>query len=305
MRTLVADDSPVFRNTILALLASWGYEPIAACDGRNAWEALSATNGPRLAILDWMMPGMDGAEVCRRVRAATGERYVYILLLTSRSDSADLVAGMDAGADDYLTKPFNMHELRVRLRAGRRILELQEELEAVREALRHKATHDGLTGLYNRAAILEILEKEMARSRRDNLPLAVTMADVDHFKQVNDEMGHAAGDQLLAEAAGRMSAVLRAYDALGRYGGEEFLAVLPGCDSVESVKLAERLRAALAGKPFHRAGATRHMTLSLGVSWTAAPKWLDSDALLQAADAALYRAKRQGRNRVEVAAPRS
>src|SRR6185436_5322081 len=159
-------------------------------DGLEAWQTLQSPNTPQLAILDWMMPGIDGVEVCRRVRMAAREPYIYILLLTARTDSQDLVEGMDAGADDYLTKPFNAQELRVRLRAGNRILDLQEELVLAREALRDQATHDGLTGLLNRAAILELLQNELLRCGRERQPVSVLLADLDRFKQINDTFGH-------------------------------------------------------------------------------------------------------------------
>src|SRR5580704_17871680 len=167
MKVLAAEDNPVFQSMLTNLLTKWGYEPVVACDGNEAWEALQQPDGPQLAILDWMMPGLNGVDICRGVRAAGREPYVYIVLLTSRTDSQDLVEGMEAGADDYLTKPFQAHELRVRLHAGRRILDLQHQLLAAREALRDQATHDGLTGLLNRNAILEIVRKELARSARE------------------------------------------------------------------------------------------------------------------------------------------
>ncbi len=142
-----------FESVLRTMLSKWGYDGIVVRDGQEAWQVLRSPDAPRLAILDWMMPGMDGVEVCRRVRAELREPYIYILLLTARTEAQDLVEGVDAGADDYLTKPFNAHELRVRLRAGRRIIDLQEQLMLTREALRDQATHDGLTGLLNRLAI--------------------------------------------------------------------------------------------------------------------------------------------------------
>src|SRR4051812_29637418 len=184
------------------MLTWWGYQPLLVRDGREAWEILQREDAPRLALLDWMMPGMDGPELCRRVRAAGREPYIYILLLTARSESQDLIEGMDAGADDYLTKPFNAHELRVRIRAGRRILDLQD-------ALREQATHDGLTGLLNRNSILEKLDEEVARSARTEEPLSVLMADLDKFKSINDTYGHLAGDAVLREAARRLKAAAR------------------------------------------------------------------------------------------------
>src|ERR1039457_5944450 len=193
MKVLAAEDNPVFQSMLRALLTKWDYDVVPARDGIEASRILESADPPRLAILDWMMPGMDGVELCRRVRAAAREPYIYILLLTARTESQDLVDGMEAGADDYLTKPFNAHELRVRLRAGRRILDLQEELMAAREALRDLATHDGLTGLLNRVTILDALRTELGRAARERRPVSLLMVDLDHFKLVNDTHGHVAG----------------------------------------------------------------------------------------------------------------
>src|SRR4051794_17238522 len=228
MRVLAAEDNPVFQSMLRSMLNKWGYSPIMARDGNEAWRILESENAPRLAVLDWMMPGIDGVEICRRLRSLNPEPYIYILLLTARTESQDLIEGMDAGADDYLTKPFNAHELRVRLHAGRRILDLQEELLKAREALRKQATHDGLTGLLNRTGILEKLDDELSRATRTGTPVSVLMADLDLFKSINDTRGHLAGDAVLREAARRLKAAARRYDSVGRYGGEEFLIVLPG-----------------------------------------------------------------------------
>jgi diguanylate cyclase (GGDEF)-like protein len=285
------------------MLTKWGYDAVMARDGVEAWQVLQAPDAPRLAILDWMMPGMDGPEVCRRVRAADREPYIYILLLTARSDSQDLVAGMDAGADDYLTKPFNAQELRVRLRAGSRILDLQQELLMAREALREQATHDSLTGLLNRASILELLRNEISRAGRENHPVALLIADLDRFKQINDTLGHLAGDAVLREVARRMKSAVRRYDAVGRYGGEEFLIVIPGCDGDAACVQAERLREAIADGPIVDGSQALPVTCSIGVSWRSSPVGSDADGLVREADLALYRAKDRGRNCVEIAAP--
>ena len=298
MPVLVAEDNPVFQAMLRSMLTKWGYDVLLAHDGNEAWQLLQPDGAPRLAILDWMMPGMDGVEVCRRVRAAGREPYQYILLLTARTDAEDLVEGMDAGADDYLTKPFKTQELRVRLRAGRRILDLQAELLAAREALRDQATHDGLTGLLNRSSILEILRIEAERAMRERRPLALIMVDLDHFKAVNDTHGHLAGDAVLREASRRMKQVCRHYDAIGRYGGEEFLAVLPGSGREASLGQAERLRAVMASEPFVAGGVSLPVTCSIGVAWREHPLPSHLDAFLGEADAALYAAKNQGRNRV-------
>ncbi len=299
MKILAAEDNPVFQSMLKSMLTKWDYEAVVARDGTEAWEILQADYAPRLAILDWMMPGLDGVEVCRRVRAARREPYIYILLLTARTESGDLVEGMDAGADDYLTKPFNAHELRARLRAGRRILDLQEELLLAREALREQATHDSLTGLLNRACILDTLNLELARAGRESQPLAVLLVDLDRFKQVNDTRGHLAGDAVLRETARRMKGAIRRYDALGRYGGEEFLIVLPGCSLADATTQAERIREAVCSEIFHAAGDALSVTCSIGVAARYIPAPSDAANLVREADLALYRAKDNGRNCVE------
>jgi diguanylate cyclase (GGDEF)-like protein len=300
VRVLAAEDNPVFQSMLRTMLTKWGYEAVIAHDGDEALRALQSEDAPRLAILDWTMPGMDGVEVCRRVRAANREPYIYILLLTARADSQDLVHGMDAGADDYLTKPFIAHELRVRLRAGCRILDLQRELLQTREALREQATHDGLTMLFNRTAIIEVLRHEIARAERESEPLAVLMIDLDRFKDINDTYGHLDGDTVLREAARRMKSSGRCYDSIGRYGGEEFLIVLPGCDAVDARAQAERVRESLAEAPVATGRAMLHVTCSIGVSCadTSYAPYADADSLIREADKALYQAKSEGRNRV-------
>jgi two-component system, cell cycle response regulator len=296
---LLADDSPVFRNMLQQMLREWGYDVITVTDGQQAWDLLRQENGPRLALLDWMMPGMEGAEVCRQVRASIRDRYVYIMLLSVRADQEDVVIGMESGADDYIVKPFQVDELRARLRAGRRVLALQEQLVEARDALREQATRDGLTGLWNRTAIFDILQNELARSSRSGKPLIVLMADLDGFKPVNDQFGHMAGDAVLRQAAARMRASVRRYDAVGRYGGEEFLMVLPGCELPAGLALAERIRDAIDAECFRAGDAEIKLTCSLGAACAIPPAMPQADDLVRQADAALYRAKRQGRNRVE------
>jgi diguanylate cyclase (GGDEF)-like protein len=299
MLVLIADDETVSRRMLARMLDANGYEVLAASDGEEAWRILERPDAPRLAILDWMMPGMTGPELCRRLRELKREPYTYVLLLTARTDKQDVVEGMDAGADDYVTKPFETKELQVRLRAGRRILDLQAELMKAREALREQATHDPLTGLWNRYALLGTLEREHSRARREGAPLAVIMVDLDHFKQVNDTYGHLAGDAILREAAGRMQFVVRSYDLVGRYGGEEFLIVLPGTSGANATQLAERLRATLAEEPVGHDLLRIRVTASFGVSATGQAAGDDPQTLIRLADEALYRAKEKGRNRVE------
>jgi diguanylate cyclase (GGDEF)-like protein len=301
LKVMAAEDNPVLQSMLRGMLTKWGYTAVIARNGVEAYQKLQSEDAPRLAILDWMMPGMDGVEICRRIRAAGREPYIYIVLLTARTESADLVEGMEAGADDYLTKPFNSQELRVRLRAGSRILKLQEELMHTREALRQQATHDGLTGMLNRSSILEILGTELARADREKSAVAVLMVDIDGFKLINDTHGHLAGDTVLREVAKRVKGTIRRYDAAGRYGGEEFLIILPGCDGPAALQQAERVREVFAGQPFTIGGRALPVTCSIGVSLHSGLFPPDADALIRTADAALYEAKHGGRNRVELA----
>ncbi len=301
MRILVAEDDAVTRFILDARLSEWGYDVIAAGDGNEAWRELQTEDAPRLAILDWKMPGVDGVELCRRVRRKGGELYTYIILLTAQQDEGDLVTGMEAGADDYITKPFKTGELRVRLRAGRRIIDLQNNLIEAREALRDKATHDPLTGLWNHGEILLILEREISRAERDGSCVSVIMADLDHFKKVNDGYGHMAGDAVLRLTVRRMQSLVRDYDSIGRYGGEEFLLVLPGCDVSSASVLAERLRQSICVAGMDTADGMIPITISLGVATIGKWSMSDPEDLVRAADLALYRAKANGRNRVEIA----
>ncbi|MGA2631915.1 MAG: diguanylate cyclase [Terriglobia bacterium] len=299
MRVLIAEDEMVSRRMLEVLLGKWGHEVIVASDGMEAWEALRQKDPPRLAILDWMMPGMDGVEICREIRKPSERPYTYIVLLTGKDRKQDIVEGLEAGADEYLCKPFDHDELRARVRAGCRIVELQECVAMTLEELRAQATHDALTSLWNRSAILDILQRELARSERESSTVSVVLADVDHFKQVNDSQGHRAGDAVLREVTRRMQSLVRPYDALGRYGGEEFMVVVPGTDLAGGQALAERLRAGVDTEPVESPGGPLHITVSFGVAVNKGTKAIDP--LIQSADEALYRAKSRGRNCVEAA----
>jgi diguanylate cyclase (GGDEF)-like protein len=297
MKILIADDDSVSRRILESTLRRLGHEPVTAEDGLSALDRLQAPDAPQLAILDWMMPGQDGLTICREIRRQ--ESYTYLILLTSRDSRDDRVAGLDAGADDFLTKPFDAVELRARLHTGERILDLQSRLLEKEKALRYQATHDVLTELWNRRYILDELQKELDRAKRDGKSLAVAVADLDNFKQVNDTYGHASGDGVLRTAAGRIRSVLRPYDSLGRFGGEEFLFLLPGCDGPCARDVAERARQA-ASAPVTVPGGKISVTLSLGVSWTGLAGF-EPGPLVDSADGALYSAKREGRNRVVLA----
>jgi two-component system cell cycle response regulator len=301
MKILVAEDDPVTRRLLRISLERWSYEVIAVDDGTKAWDALLREGAPKLAILDWLMPGADGIEICRELRKREAGSYVYILLLTSKGEKDDLLQGLEAGADDYLIKPFDLLELQARLRSGSRIIDLQDQLIVAREAMRDQATRDALTMVWNRGAIMEILQGEVIRSRREKRPLSLMMADLDHFKQINDSWGHQAGDAVLQEVARRMQSVLRPYDALGRYGGEEFLVIAPGSDKTRALSLAERLRYSVIATPVPTSGGAIPVTLTLGVASLAEDP--NPESLLRSADDALYRGKKTGRNRSELATP--
>jgi two-component system, cell cycle response regulator len=298
MRILIADDDDVMRHILVASLTKWGYEVVVARNGFEAWRLLQGNDAPKLAILDWIMPGMDGVEVCREIRKREDMPYIYVLLLTAKHKKEDVIAGMEAGADDYIPKPFDPQELKVRLRAGRRILDLQAELLAARENLRYQATHDGLTGLLNRSAALDALRNELERANRQPSPLCLMLADFDHFKNINDTYGHSVGDAVLCEATRRMRSSVRAYDSVGRYGGEEFLFILPGCDCENALRQAERLKSCVTRETIELPRVTISFSMSMGGVITHHARVEDLDLLIQTADDALYRAKVQGRDRV-------
>jgi diguanylate cyclase (GGDEF)-like protein len=301
VRILIAEDDPATQNILQTTLGQLGYDILAARDGIEAAKYLRQKDAPRLAILDWMMPGMDGIEICREVRRRGDAPYTYIIMLTAKGQKKDIVFGIEAGADDYVVKPFDTQELLARVRAGRRLIELHEQLIQSREALREQATHDLLTGFWNRGAILEILERDLERARREGRCVGIAMADVDNFKTINDTYGHLTGDAVLREIAQRLSQTVRHYDAIGRYGGEEFLIVLSGCDVRSAASLSERLCASVDAHPIAAEGKLIPVTLSLGLAVDGAQNRADMTSLIRAADNALYRAKGSGGNRIELA----
>lgn len=303
MKILVADDDPVSSRLMQRILERFGYSVTVVHDGRAACQELSYSDAPRLALIDWMMPEMDGPEVCRAVRQMKDQSYTYIILLTSKESSEDVVEGLDAGADDYLTKPCNPAELRARLQTGRRILELEDKLVEAREGMRFRATHDGLTQLLNRSAILSVLRESLERSHAEDRALSILLCDIDHFKRINDQHGHLAGDAVLEHFAARLRHTVRGKDSVGRYGGEEFLVILEGCDKDDLAVRAEHMRRNIAEKPFSTPGPAIPVTTSIGGA-TLRPggPLVSPEAILSLADTLLYQAKAEGRNTVRIAA---
>lgn len=297
MKVLIADDDAISRTLLRSSLSRWGYEVVLAENGAQAWDILAGPDPPPIAVLDWIMPPMSGPEVCRRVRETLREPYTYILLLTSKNSKGETVEGLEAGADDYIVKPFDQQELQVRLRAGKRIIDLQMDLLRAREELRERANKDLLTMLPNRPAIAAALEQELSRCHRDRRTVGVILLDIDHFKKINDTYGHFAGDAVLRETAARLRGNMRPYDQVGRYGGEEFLVVLPNCDLEQAGLQAERMRLKLQSSSMIVDGAEMHVSASFGVTVSDGSE-RSPDVFVRVADEALYRAKAGGRNRV-------
>ena len=297
MKILIAEDDLTLRGLLKALLIKRGHDVVATVNGVEAWEAMQQPDAPALAILDWMMPEMDGLEVVRLVRALETDQPPYMIMLTSKGEKADIIAGLEAGADDYLAKPYDPEELSARINVGRRMIDMQAKLLEARNALAHEATHDPLTGILNRRAILDALSRELSREQRQSNGVAIGIFDIDHFKKINDTYGHPVGDEVLCGFVHQLMSNLRPYDYLGRFGGEEFVMITPGIrEGIELKMLYERLLDVIVNNQIPTKAGNTSITVSIGVAiWNGNEK---VDELLTAADAAMYRAKREGRNRV-------
>ncbi len=299
MKILVADDDAISRSMMQRMLRQSGYEVTTVTDGTAALEQILDPDGPRMVLLDWMMPGLEGPDICRTIRSSNARSYVYIILLTSKESKEDLVAGLSAGADDFLTKPCNGEELRARLRTGHRILQLEDSLVEAREAMRFKATHDPLTLLLDRGAILQCFEAELAKAVQLHSIFSVLLCDVDRFKSVNDNHGHPVGDEVLISVAQRLLDSVRKNDGVGRYGGEEFLVVLPGCAQVDLQTRGERICQSMRSSKVVTSTGSLPVSVSVGaLSIDIRNRDQSANALLREVDAALYQAKANGRDQV-------
>lgn len=304
-RILIVDDHEDNVELLRARLESWGYATEAAMNGMEALEKVEGAP-PDLILLDVMMPQIDGMEVARRVKGNTKLPFIPIIMQTALDATEDKVEGLEAGADDYITKPIEFPELKARVRSMLRIKRLQEELEErerelleANERLRYMSQTDGLTGIDNRRHLEDQLDTMFAHAKRLNEPLSCVMCDLDRFKVVNDTYGHQAGDAVLKEFARILKHVAREkVDRVGRYGGEEFMLLLPGTVLDAAVTFAERVRKEVETRTFTFDGGTLKRTASFGVSGWPHPKITDCEALVRAADNALYVAKETGRNRV-------
>jgi len=290
MKILVAEDDPISQRVLQANLLEWGYDVTVASDGGEAWAIMRQAESPSLVISDWMMPGMDGLTLCRKIRQMERPGYIYFIILTAKKG---VVEALEAGADDFLTKPFNPEELKCRIRIGERILNLER-------CILELANTDMLTGLLNRRAFMEKIRQEISRTQREKRPLSLIMADIDHFKRINDAYGHQAGDLVLQRFAEQLTASTRPYDFTGRYGGEEFIVCLPGTGRSGAGSIAERIRRQTEDMEImlpDESGPIR-ITASFGTASHEEGPRVDVDLLIKRADEALYRAKRGGRNRV-------
>jgi len=304
MKVLLAEDIAVTRKLTRKILENKGYEVMEASDGQEAWEIFQREKEKiNIVLIDWSMPRLNGLQLCKKIKATKVSDYVYVIFLTGKADIDNVVEGLEAGADDYVTKPFNKKELISRINVGARYVQLQQKLREAYKELHLLSITDGLTRILNRRALLERLEEELHRASRENAFFCLIMLDIDHFKRVNDKYGHQAGDKVLVEVVKRVKSMLRPYDIIGRYGGEEFLVGILGEDREIGLKKAEDFRRCVEEKEFEYNDKKLKISISLGISYQKIgdtkndiPQLLDD--LTKKADEALYKAKETGRNKV-------
>jgi diguanylate cyclase (GGDEF)-like protein len=295
IKVLVAEDDKLCRTILDKNLKKWGYEVLTTENGKEAWEVILEEN-VQIAILDWIMPKVDGVELCEKIRKSCINRYIYIIMLTIKNQRVDIRKGFAAGVDDYITKPFDTHEVKARLQTGERIINLHNQLLESQKKLQEIATQDTLTGLLNRYEILNVLQDEFHRASREDKPMGTVMVDIDFFKNINDAHGHDVGDEVLIEVASRLKKTLRRYDKVGRYGGDEFLVVLPNCDMRNTIRISERLRRAVSGEKTVTEAGSLTVTISVGCASTENTPSPSIENLVKVSDKAMYHAKNMGRN---------
>ncbi len=297
---LIAEDDPVSRKLLEKILIKAGNKVVSVENGQKALELFNDRFFP-IVLTDWMMPEMDGLELCRAIRKNTYPGYVFIILLTAKNSKDDIIRGLRAGADDYLTKPFSHAELIARLNTGKRVLELERSLKDANEEIRVLSITDPLTGTYNRGYMTERFPQEIKRARRYSRALSIILCDIDHFKKVNDTYGHLAGDRVLKDFAQCIRYSIRQdVDWTARYGGEEFLIVLPETDVNGGSVMAERLQSELSQRVTETQGKKISITASFGVtgfSPDTPDEMISPEAMVSKADKYLYQAKREGRNK--------
>jgi two-component system, cell cycle response regulator len=293
VKVLIAEDDLISRRVLEANLLEWGYDVIIASDGLEAWELLQKPGAPNLVISDWMMPHMDGLELCRRIRQMESSGYIYFIILTAKGGKEDVIKGLEAGADDFLVKPFDRQELKYRARIGERIINLELRILEL-------ANTDALTGKLNRRAFMERTDQEIQRSFREEAPLSLILTDIDDFKKINDRHGHQVGDLVLQRFTEQLSKSLRPYDFVGRYGGEEFVVCLPGADISQAGSAAERMRRRVEEMKITLPDSSQsiQITGSFGVASLSVGSKETMDLIIGRADENMYRAKREGKNRV-------
>jgi len=301
MKVLIAEDDVISSRAIETYMNQWGYETTVINNGEEAWQAFQTNlqniynqeeKSFRIAILDWEMPGMNGIDLCKKIRRLSKQEkeiYVYIILLTGKNSQEEIIKGLSSGADDYITKPFDTMELRVRLKNAERIILTQD-----RERLR--ATTDNLTQIWSRNKILEFLKEEVEREGRYGEIVGLIMIDIDFFKKINDNYGHPVGDQVLRKVADRLKNSMRRYDKIGRYGGDEFIAVFPRCGHEQVKSVAERLRKSICRKKINTDSGPMKITVSIGGTCSQNHPSISSEELIKISDKALMLAKKKGRN---------
>ncbi len=300
MRILIAENDPDVRSLLEKELAGWGYDVVGCVDGTQAWEILRREDTPRLAILDRSIAGMDGLQICRALRQIKKRPHIYLVLMISESRKVEVDLILEAGADEYLVKPVEIHELQARVRTGSLVVRLQQTFVSFLDYYESQAVTDPLTGLWNQETIAGILQRELARSKRQGDPIALLLTDLDQFKQIGDSSTDLTGDPVRREVARNIQSSVRSYDSVGLSGRKEMIIVAPGCNMESAKQLAERLRSSVGKYGAKIAGDAAHLTLSFGIIAAGGKKDWEANSLIKAAEHALHSAKSKGGNRIEV-----